>query len=272
LIVTMKSLTLVEFGAPSDKNELREFLRNLNGRDPDNSEIERALGKYMLSGGSPIRVKIQDLKVKLAGALDFPVDYAFLYNKPYLSDVIESKISSGFDNIVILPLFTFYSKRTAEDIEQCTKGAGNAKVEVLQLYKIGCLAKVWSNRLKSDIKGLENLIVIFIAHSIPAGKSEQYEMSFRKFAEQISASAGCKNFLIGYQNSRNGWLGPSIYDLKLGTVRNVVAVPLSFLLTNMEILYDLDVEYSRYLKQTGHTYIRSGPPEDELPACLASVV
>ena len=268
----MKNLILVEFGAPSDQNELREFLHNLHGREPGIPELESASRKYVLSGGSPIRSKMQALRERLAGILDASVDYAFLYNKPYLADVVDASIRSGFKDIVILPLFTFYSRRTSMDIDKCANR--DAKIKVVQAYRIPCLADVWGNRLKSDINGLRDFMVVFTAHSIPASESDQYAESFRELAKKISASAGCTNYITGFQNSRRGWLGPSIYDLQPGPARNIVVVPLSFLLTNMEILYDLDIEYSQHIRQTGHTYIRSGPPDEgyELPACLASVV
>ncbi|MDG7037264.1 MAG: ferrochelatase [Nitrososphaerota archaeon] len=275
----MKSIILTDFGAPSSPNELEDFLVNLYNRAPTNSEIETATKKYEFIGGSPIRTKIKNLTEGLRNELEnVQVDYAFLYNEPYLKDVIESNIKSGINDIKILPLFTFYSRKTAIDISKSISyNEGAVKIKVApEASKVDCIPIVWGNRLNSDIKGLGNFTLIFIAHSIPKGidVSNQYLQNFRNFAEKISSRVKNKNFLLGFQSSRQGWLGPSIYDLEVGPYEDVVVVPLSFLLTNMEILYDLDFEYSKYLKEKGYRYMRSGPPDDgsDLPKCLASIV
>ncbi len=115
---------------------------------------------------------------------------------------------------------------------------------------------------------------MFTAHSIPvdAKGSAEYARNFYKFAEMISFFIRNRSYLVGFQNTHRGWLGPSIYDLPIGSHMEVVVVPLSFLLTNIEVLYDLYIEYSQHLHKMGYKYIRSGPPDDsrELVRCLAS--
>jgi len=271
----MKGVILVEFGAPSNRSELIEFLQNLTNHVPNDEELKNALKKYELINGSPLREKIETLSKAIAG-LDEGIDvsYAFLYNEPFLSDIVDSKVKSGLDEIKVLPLFNFYSRRTAADIDKAIKKYSKFTAVVSQAYRAECLVSLWGERLKADIKKLNDFEVIFTAHSIPYGDDSQYMQNIRGFAEMVSASAGIADFKIGFQNTRKGWLGPSIYDLNLGSGKIAIVVPVSFLLPNMEILYDLDVEYSRYLKQNGYNYVRSGPPEDlnKLARCLKGLL
>ncbi len=271
----MKGVVLVEFGAPSNASELREFLQNLTNHVPTDEELKSASKKYEQIKGSPLREKVEILSKSLAELHEgLDVSYAFLYNKPLLATVIDTKVKSGLDSITILPLFNFYSMRTAAEIDRAIKKYSKVTRVIWQAYSADCLANLWGEKLKADTEKLNDFEVIFTAHSIPYEADSQYLQNFRAFAKRISASAGCINFTIGFQNSHKGWLGPSIYDLQLEPGKNAVVVPLSFLLPNMEILYDLDIEYSRYLEQNGHRYIRSGPPEDlnELAQCLASLL
>ncbi|MGC8661573.1 MAG: ferrochelatase [Nitrososphaeria archaeon] len=271
----MKNLILTEFGAPSTPDELREFLTNLNNRNPSREELGEATRKYNVIGGSPIREKLIKIAEGIKGKLDgVRVDYAFLYNKPYLKDVIE--LNAEYGDITILPMFTFYSRKTAMDISRSISGyTGSAKIKVApEASRISCMHAVWGKKLKSDTANLKKYTLVFTAHSIPASGSGEYLQSFRKFAENIASYAGKADFLTGFQNSRPGWIGPHIYELQLGTCKDVVVVPLSFLLTNMEILYDLDHEFSEYIVKKGYRYMRSGPPDesDQLYECLAGVV
>ena len=271
----MRSVILVEFGAPSNITELTEFLQNLTNHAPNYEELKNALKKYELINGSPLREKVEALSKALAGLDEgLDVSYAFLYNKPLLSDVIDLKLKSGIDEIKVLPLFNFYSRRTAADIDKAIKKYSKFTAVISQAYRADCLAGLWGERLKADIKKLNDFEVIFTAHSIPYDEDSQYLQNVRGFVERVGACAGIADFKIGFQNARRGWLGPSIYDLNLGNSKNVVVVPVSFMLPNMEILYDLDVEYSSYLMHNGHRYVRSGPPEDlnKLAVCLKSLL
>lgn len=271
----MKNLILTEFGAPSTTDELREFLTNLNNRNPSKKELEEAETKYRVIGGSPIREKLRKIAEGIEGKLDgVKVGYAFLYNKPYLKDVIE--LNAMYEEITIMPMFTFYSRKTAMDISRSISGyIGCTKIKVApEASRIGCMPVVWGKKLKSDTVNLEKYTLVFTAHSIPESGSAEYLQNFIKFAESVASYAGKADFLTGFQNSRKGWIGPHIYELQLGTCKDVVVVPLSFLMTNMEILYDLDHEYSSYIAKKGYRYIRSGPPDesDQLYECLAGVV
>lgn len=268
----------MDFGAPSNADELRDFLTNMHNRSPTESELKNIMKKYELSGGSPIRIKIQGLREKLEEEIGGAVDYAFLYNKPYLKDVIDYNIKTGIKNIMILPLFAFYSTKTALDIERNVSHYRDvAQIEIgPEALNIECMSDLWGRKLKTDLDKLDEPVVVFSAHSIPVTTegSAEYARSFYKFAEKISFFIGSTSYLAGFQNTHHGWLGPSIYDLPIGRHMDVVVVPLSFLLTNMEVLYDLDIEYSQYLRKMGYRYIRSGPPDDshELARCLASVL
>jgi len=274
--VRLKGIILVDFGAPSNVDELRDFLINMHNRNPTESELKNVMKKYELSGGSPIRNKIQGLRKMLEEEVGSAVDYAFLYNKPYLKDIIDFDIKAGIKNIIVLPLFTFYSRKTAFDIERNVSHYRDvAQIEIgPEASNIECVSDLWGKKLKSDLDKLDEPAVVFTAHSIPVSTdgSAEYARSFYKFAEKISFFIKNRNYLAGFQNTHNGWLGPSIYDLPIGRHTDVVVVPLSFLLTNMEVLYDLDVEYSQHLRKMGYRYIRSGPPDDsrELARCLAS--
>ena len=126
--------------------------------------------------------------------------------------------------------------------------------------------------------------VIFSAHSVPldTGDVETYTAELAETIRLVTNEVGLNEYTLGYQ-SRSGspqrpWLGPSTESRLRSAVEasatRVLVVPVGFVVDNMEISYDLDIELRGVAASLGVDMARSQPAGRHalFPALLADLV
>lgn len=116
--------------------------------------------------------------------------------------------------------------------------------------------------------------VVFTAHSVPLGDAElesyetQLKRSCSRVAELLQLDRFGIDWAVAYQSrsvAHGSWCGPDVSELvkslpeRSPGKKTVVACPIGFMLENMELLCDLDVELRRLCESLGLAYDRTLP-------------
>jgi len=116
--------------------------------------------------------------------------------------------------------------------------------------------------------------VVFTAHSVPVTDAEvdsyqsQLKQACSRVADLLQLAQYGIDWGIAFQ-SRSGtsglWCGPDVAEVvktiseRFPEKKNVIACPIGFMLENMELLYDLDVEMRQLCETLGLCYDRTLP-------------
>lgn len=173
------------------------------------------------------------------------------------SAVREARDVGGAGIIRAIMLFPFPSDNVEESYLEPLKASLSAVGYDGQIEFIDALDRagdrfydMWAEIVRPLVGGAH---VLYDAHSLPLRESgeEAYVGHFRRSAERISEMLGLDRYLWGGFQSigRYGgdrWLRPSVYDVTRDIREGgekVLAVPVGFVYTHLEVLYDLDYEF-----------------------------
>lgn len=267
----MKSaLLLLSYGSPERIEELDEYLRNIfNGKPVPEAVREENFRKYEMFGGrSPSNSIIANIARKLQERIgsDMDIIVAYKHWKPSIEDAAGNL--GPYDNVVAIPLFSFYSQNVKDSylnpLESALKRHNlSPRLEFVNgLANSDLFLPMWANIISEDAS--YDSFYLFDAHSLPdPEKEEDYLFWLRYSTYKISQILGIARSDFGFQGGHKGWLGPSVYDVlnKIdGT--SITVIPISFLYDHLEILYDLDYEFRRAVEERGMRYHRVRMPND----------
>ncbi|WP_297218107.1 ferrochelatase [Thermoplasma sp.] len=267
----MKSaLLLLSYGSPERIEDVDEYLKNIfNGKQVPEAIREENLKKYEMFGGrSPSNRIIESIGKKLQDRFGGEIDVLLAYKhwNPSIEEIAGNL--AGYDNVVAMPLFSFYSESVRDSYLNPLLAAFkryniSARMEFVNgLANNDLFQPMWANII-SECTGSKTFH-IFDAHSLPnAQREEDYLFWLRYSTYKISQILGISHSDFGFQGGHEGWLGPSIYSLidKIEE-KNVTVIPISFLYDHLEILYDLDYEFRKALEARGKIYTRVKMPND----------
>jgi len=126
--------------------------------------------------------------------------------------------------------------------------------------------------------------VVFTAHSLPeriVGVGDPYPELLRETARLVAETLGWRRWSFAFQSAgRTGeaWLGPDLLSelerLAGSGSRAVVVAPVGFVASNLELLYDIDIEAQARAAELGLTLVRAAALDDHpgLVAALADIV
>ena len=124
-------------------------------------------------------------------------------------------------------------------------------------------------------------LILFTAHSVPVTDAaiESYQSHLKLACSRVADLLQLNHFGIDWDiafQSRSGpsdsWCGPYVADFvktipeQFPGKKNVVACPIGFMLENMELLYDLDMEMRQQCELLGLDYDRTLPLSGHLKA------
>lgn len=225
------------FGSPSpSEGSIRDFLKNLYGREPSKEEVNKILKRYEKIGTSPFMDKIKSICDEISKRKGFVCAPVMKYTPPFFEDVIK-KIRA--ENFVIFPLSPFSTGRDfSEELKSILLKDGH-KVKVIEDWGLSDLfVRVTSNFIKKQKISNE---IIFTAHSLPRA-FQNYKEKVYKSAKMIAVASEIEKFFIAFQSGRGGWLSPSLDDiLKEIKSDEFFLLPFGFFAECLETLYDLDV-------------------------------
>jgi ferrochelatase len=113
--------------------------------------------------------------------------------------------------------------------------------------------------------------LVFTAHSLPVAmaRASDYESQLAEACRLVAEHLGRASWDLCYQ-SRSGpptqpWLEPALGSQlkawrKVGQLETLVLVPIGFLLENMELAYDLDVDIAELCEELGVKMVRAAAP------------
>ena len=276
-----KSLTgvfLMAHGAPESVDDIPEYLRNIRGGTESTPEtIQIIRDRYEQIGGkSPLREITEELCARLESFLNqqgtqFKVYCGMRNWSPYIRDEVKRMKEDGVKKVVALclaPQFSTWSTRLyfnvfKEALKSCD--AENLDVRYIGSWAdhpllIDAFAEKYLEALEKlgpNVK--ESVYTIFTAHSIPAESlkfgdpyAEEFDKTVKKLVERVQP----KRWFKAYQSQGMipvPWLGPTVESVldkisRQGS-KTVLMVPVGFVCDHVEILFDIDIEFSKYAKE-----------------------
>lgn len=226
-----------------------------------------------IGGASPLGVITQGqaaaLETRMREHGDFRTYVGMRYWKPSIEETLEQAFQAGASKVLALSLYPQYSIATTGSSEAAFQKAAKR-------FGLKCVAAVppWpthplyidalADLLALAIEGATGPIsktphILFSAHSLPKNFIDEGDPYVEQIKETIAAlMSRFKNpWSIGYQ-SRSGpveWLEPSteteIVRLAASGVKEVVAVPISFVSDHIETLYEIDILYKGLAEDAG---------------------
>ena len=271
------AVILMAHGAPTCVDDIPLYLKNIRGGTESSPEVVQIMrDRYKAIGGSSPLLEITQGQAKELenflnqDELNFKVYVGMRNWSPYIRDVVKQIMEDGVEKILALCLAPQYSTWS-------TKLYFNALNNALELYSeknlpvqlIGSWANQPSlidafvdryNSAMDKIRALghEQVHTIFTVHSIPAESLElgdfydkEYDSTVREIVERVKPFRWYK----AYQSQGMipvPWLGPTVESVldriaRLGA-KPVLIVPVGFVSDHVEILYDIDIEFTRYAK------------------------
>lgn len=270
----MKGVLLINMGAPENPSELKTFLRRMfNDRHIiaapwfvrkflsfyiSCTRYKKSWARYAWAGGSPLKrdtvLLAQELQAKLDGGR-FSVKTAFSYTQPLIEDAVKEFIKENIFEIIAIPLYPQRSISTTgsvlHDIEKILNHDNRLKItSVKEFYDNEYFILFWVSSITKLINenSLSNPALVFSAHSLPLTyilKGDAYQKQVEKSAELIAGALKLK-YRVSYQSAMNPetWLGPEtslIIKKQIDSgIKEIIVVPISFIVENIETRYDLD--------------------------------
>ena len=188
---------------------------------------------------------------------------------PYICDEVKRMQEDGIKRVVAIclaPQFSTWSTRLYFNVfKEALKSCG---IEDLDVRYIGSwadhplLIDAFEEKYQAALAKLESdvsVYTIFTAHSIPAESielgdpyGEEFDKTVKKLVERIQP----KNWFKAYQSQGMipvPWLGPTVESVLDKIARQgsktVLMVPVGFVCDHVEILFDIDIEFSEYAKE-----------------------
>ncbi|WP_297416613.1 ferrochelatase [Thermococcus sp.] len=266
-------------GAPTEPDEIEDFIfrflydiKHHIGLDvPGARAIIKGIAKararqvrehYAFMGGkSPLVEYMEEIAKAVSEKTGHEIRLGMCYSKPLLEEL-------NWDFDLIFPLYQVYSSSTTERCLVRIRELFGEKPYVKEWWDNEKFVRWVQGNIKTGLKesGFEEPYVILSVHSLPKRVIEEgdpYEKSHRRLAERVMKAFDLP-WEIAFQSKfgKGEWLGPEVPDvlekLKLEEVNEVLIYPLSFLVENVETLYELDVEYKEVADRLGLRYYRVG--------------
>ncbi len=274
-------------GAPTSVDDIPLYLKNIRGGTDSSPEVIQIIrDRYEAIGGSSPLLEItkgqaEELEKFLnQNGGNFKVYIGMRNWAPYIRDVVKQMLEDGVEKILALCLAPQYSTWS-------TKLYFNAFNDALEKNSRGDLPPVqligsWANHPsligafvekyniamdKIRTLGHEKVHTVFTVHSIPAESLElgdfydkEYDSTVKAIVEKIKPY----RWYQAYQSQGMipvPWLGPTVESVldriaKIGS-KPVLMVPVGFVSDHVEILYDIDIEFSKYAKSKNLTLFRT---------------
>jgi len=281
--VSPKGVLLLAYGGPREPDEVAPFLAAVTGGRPlPPAFVQEFQERYRLIGGrSPLPALVDALVAALQTRLDAAGDYAAAwasqFGRPTYAEGIATLSACGVRQAVAAALVPQYSPAsvgryfTRLDQELAAAGSPFAVTPVHSWATHPLLVAAFAERVRASLAGLPpgegEPQVIFTAHSLPLAAlkdGDPFVAEIAASASAVAAAVGLAAWRIAYQSAGRGggpWLGPSLEetvdDLARGGRRQVLVVPLHFLVDNVEILYDIDVALRARAERLGLSLARS---------------
>lgn len=268
--MSTKTVLLINFGGPRSEAEIPLFLRKLMKREPSPAITDNVVKRYRAIGGfSPLPAVTDTLADLLASRFGYNIDVsaAFMYSHPTIEDAIDKCHAAGVGEIVFFILSPFYSARAVgayiRSAEDCLARLGEympVTIFVHSWYTEPLFVDWWVYQVKKAVESIPDAFVLFSAHSLPVGESEDlYRTQIESTVHLVAERIGLSSYALAWQSapphSGEEWQTPTVEQvldsLPEQGFSHVIQAPIGFAMDHLETLYDVDIVYRRYANSLG---------------------
>ena len=299
----LKAVLLMAYGTPGSLSDVEPYYRDiLGGRDPRPEAVAELTERYRaVGGGTPLL----EITRSVAGLLErrlnrdggdtaWRVYVGMKHWHPYIAEAVGRILADGADELIALPMAPHYSRMSiagyrealADRTEQAASPPWTRFVESWHANPLftALIAERVREALARSASTLEDVAVVFTAHSLPArivDEGDPYPRELAESAAAVAQTAGIESWSFAYQSAaKTGtpWLGPDILEtieqIAREGGRNVLVVPFGFVCDHLEILFDIDIAATRVAEDHGVRLARIEMPNDspEFVEALSDVV
>ena len=287
-----QAVLLLAHGSPDRPEEVPEFLRNITGGRPlPDKVVAEVKRRYELIGHSPLTEITLKQAEGAAHELRLPV-YAGMRNwKPFVGDVVKQMAADGIEQAVAICLAPHNSRTSVGLYRRALSGeAGEAPFAidfVDNWHDHPLLIRAFAEKLRQGWtraceEAGERVPVIFTAHSVPVRTIEEgdpYEQQAKETADLVAMEVPALTvddwgFAFQSQGMSGGaWLGPTVEDtitaLRDKGHRAVFIQPVGFVCDHVEVLYDIDIGFTKFAQARGMRLWRAESLNDSPLLCAA---
>ncbi|MCM3110505.1 ferrochelatase [Lederbergia lenta] len=297
-------LLVMAYGTPYNEDDIERYYTHIrHGRPPTKEALEDLENRYEAIGGISPLAKITEQQAyglqsrlnEIQDSIEFKAYIGLKHIEPFIEDAVEKMHADGIEeavSIVLAPHFSTFSVQSynGRAKETAEKLGGPTITSVESWYKEPKFINYWVDKVKEVYKDMSEeeknaSCLIVSAHSLPEKilqLGDPYADQLQETADLIAKQAGITEYKVGWQSEGNTpepWLGPDVQDLTRDLFNEkeykaFVYIPVGFVSTHLEVLYDNDYECKVVTDDVGAAYYRPEMP-DAQPAfidAMASVV
>ena len=267
-------------------------------REKKSQNLYRQIG-----GGSPLRRITESQAAALEAALaergtPARVYVGMLCGRPSIDEAFSGIIADGVGRLTLLPLFPQYSGTTTgacfHHIESLLRRRKlSEKIKIFHIedwYKNTLYIESVTDMITAGLERFpeeerKDVHILYSAHSLPeryVKEGDPYHDRTRECVLLINDRLKKRfDFVADYSlafQSKIGpvkWLKPSVEEvlriLALRGIRNILAVPVSFVSDHIETLYELDIEYVKLASGLGITEFKRAESLNVHPKFIAAL-
>lgn len=265
-------------GAPADLEEVEEYLLNVRNRRPLSPELTKTIkDRYRQIGGSPLH-KISSLQAEAVRAklkeMNAGVEQVYLgmrHSHPFIGETLQQMEADGVTSFVAVCLTPQASIMTTgayrKALDEAASGRSMEYSMVPSYARHPKLIAAFVAKLQQALTEHPNAFVIFTAHSLPSrilAEADPYDWEVKETARLVAVAAALKDWRFAYQSqgmTSEPWLGPSVETvieaLAGKNINEILIAPIGFVCDNLEILYDIDIQFREYARSRGITLYRT---------------
>lgn len=243
-------------------------------RAPESREIyEQIGGKTPLTHITVQQAQQLEAELKKNGLDGVGVFAAMRYWDPFIEDVWHRIVEEGYERVLILTLYPFYSTTTTGSMENLVFKLNNdgrfRDEDLIIVDRFGShpsfisamVEQITGAFSQNGISAEDPVDLLLSAHSIPMKRirmGDPYRDEVEAAAEAIrQALPGTVRVHLAYQSKLGPvkWLSPStpdkIDELAEQGIRELFAYPLGFVADNSETLYEIGILYGNQAIEKG---------------------
>ncbi len=291
---------LMAYGGPDSLDDIPAYLHDIRGGRPTPDELVAEITEnYRRIGGkSPLLELTQRQAALVEARLNVGAPPGSRYKtyigmrhwSPWIEDAVDRMMQDGIREAVALVLAPHYSSMSvaryfAKLNAALAKYPNPFSVTPITSYHdhplyIQALARRVSDGLA---KMPADTLVIFSAHSLPQrilADGDPYDAQLRETARLVAEHAGLPDdaWTFSYQSAGHSpepWLGPQleeyVVELARQGYRNLLSVPVGFVVDHVEVLFDIDIQ-AREAAQAAGARLDRVPSLNDDPLFIAALV
>ena len=269
---------LMAYGGPDKLEDVRPYLLDVRNYRPTSDHIvDEITERYRQIGGrSPIleltNAQAAGIERELNGLAGegerWKVWVGMRHWHPFMKDVLGEMSAAGVERAVGLVMAPHYSRMSIGAYYKRFEEAGSPieltpieRWNLLPGYLDALAGRVREGLAKFSADELDRVPVIFTAHSLPERIREwndPYELELQATVAALRERLPGQPSEWAYQSAAmtpDPWLGPDasevITRLHGEGVQNVLVCPVGFVCEHVEILFDIDVEFTQHAQKLG---------------------